>query len=1459
MRKLTPALFCLTCACLPLLQLSPALAAGGEQRLKVPGKEKIRQPLKAGETIEISARIVQPSRLPPNGRLRVHWRRVDEGGAETSAVTAKTAATDKRPQRKPDFDGIYTQPTSDWSKLLHALDSDVFLVYRAPAAGTYELTVQKEEGPVDLFQQPRWREKGKAPNAFPNPRVVKWPAKAHVEVAVAIQTLDVRDAAEQQTHLEAEPNDTPEQAQLIPLSADDAEFTLHVLGGADDVEYFDNGRVGSSGDDWFRLEFKGSERRLLTACLSIPDQQVAARIRAYRVSGKNVQAGFAQPVAGVLLPIQKYEDGKNPNERAHQQTEQHRIAINRWLDPQGVYFLRVEANAPGYDLELRIVRPAPFDDPRRAVRHGLYDHLGQVDSWLTNRPRGASVERRIRDSGNLLGTNCMSCHTQSGVWGPAIPFAHGYRPQNVQLWRHLVNTCYQSLRPTNKLKDAANNTSLRPFDLGDGPAGTRVAGHAVVSLERYAGARRLQSSQARRCANFVLQSGDPGGINAAGPGANVGKGVVFNYAGEIVWTAWRETGEERYFRSLEDKARRMLAIQPKYCDDLGHRVEFFRRYFPEKKAYLTAVARYAKADQREQAATKAAEFADQIEKQVQADLARLRAIQHTDGSWSFDPGARQKDGSWKVADRKADPSPSALAIIALQAAGCGLDDPTISKGVQALLRMQHPTGYWNGKSQTGFVSTSYAVHALARLYPAEPPRYEGPEYQTPPKETLLQAVARARRISVAGDPRFVPQMIQDGQHARPLVRYWACIGLGATHSPEGVPTLVANLGHPAKMVREAAHWGLRQTLIDDTGWRAVFKAARSGDDRTREAAMRALIMKVDTVLPKSRLSVEQLTGTLDRSLNEDPHPAVRAWATRAGWQWWVWNPPVRKALNRAWVKLLTRPEPNAVTENAIRYQSHALFVANGHIANATKEHQYKELAELFSQLHKRLGETAKKDRPVHERLTSRLTAVASTFYGQRGGDGGPGQLGYSTPGSGSLFGDAILSQLQRAEKQKDRPRYETLAQLTLEGAANIPHEGLQEQLVAFSLNGLEKLRSVAASSISDPRLVSLVAVPEKLEPMYAQLLRGAREPERRQNLSEPILKMYRGVRWIVPDNREQRVEILQFVIPDVSAYRDAKTLQAIADKALRDAATGASDAAWYLADGLGRGVAENPDLHFDAVVEAFPARAKNAAQQRFWLRSVPWILTYQRELPEVRSGNRKLPPIDPYELIRTRAVALFVSALSEAADPRNRQIAVDLANKTAMRRNPEVLSALERLVKFEKRKPVLDNAKKVLSQNRGNFLKELTAAAHQEKQPQFRGPLPEDFVSDVVYFRDYVIPEMSKVLRGDERSCMICHGEPGRVPSMELHKPDDVGFLPIKKLLANYRILQDRIDLKDVARSKLLRKPLNVQSGKEDGHQGGRRYQPTDEGYLILRRWVMSQTRIQAKYGRPPAQAVRKE
>jgi hypothetical protein len=1391
--------------------------------------------LDVGQSAEISARISRPSTLPDNARVRV-------------SIVAIRAPDNAKETREVVL-----------SKVLHALDGDFFTAFTAKAAASYRVELSPEEGEITLFEGDRWREIGYVDELLAAPRQVKWQDGQTTEVSVSVRRIAHTASRDGSSFIEAEPNNSAAEAQLIPLRDTADDYSLQIIGTSDDIEYFDNGEVGTGkGDDWLRLEFDGPEPRLLTACLTIPDQMVAARIRCYALPKEKATVAAGQPLdVGAV-----YEDGKNSNERVHQQTEQHRIAINRNLKPGNVYFLRVEANTPGYGLELRVVKPAPYDDPKRAVRHALYDHLGQVSSWLNNRPRGASVERRIRDTGNLLGTHCMSCHTQSGVWGPAIPFAQGYRTSNSHLFRNLTNICYQSLRPTNQLVDAANNTSLAPLDIGDGPAGTRVAGHSVVSLERFMPPRKLQSKQHLRASNFILQTADPGGINAAGPGANVGKGVVFNYTGEILFEAWKKTGNPQFFRALEDKARRTLDVNPKYTDDLAHRVEQLSRYFPHD--YVAQVEDVLKLEA-EQGDTKprvpsntkpggsaeeASKLQGRIDSQIVSDIARLRAIQKPDGTWGFNPGIADGD-SWKVdGENKSEPSPTALALIALQAAGFGPDDETVGKGVKGLLGLQHPSGYWKGQSQTGFVSTSYALHALSRIFPVNPEKHVAGDFAAVPDETLPETIDRIRHAAMLDEPSLLPVLVEATRHESPLVRFWAMLGLGVRHADVGVKPLVAGLGDRTKPVREAAHWGLRQTLIDDRGWPEVLAACQSEDDYMREAAVRGLIMRVDGVLPETSVDWDDLTAAIVNGMNADPHPAVRATAIRAAWNWWIWNPPVRKDINLAWIDLLQRPETNALVENSIRYQSQALFIANGHKANSSGTHQYKELGQLIVQLEEKLQTLAKADPLAAHRLSRRLVGIGATYYNNSGGDGGPGQMGYITKRAAELFGASAMAYFSDVEK---RPNYLTgtgLLRVGLEGSANVTFDDLQQKLIQYSLEGPEDLRPIAAASVSDPRSAQLVAVPERIEPLMRQVHRGAAEPARRPQLSEPILKMFATITWVIPDNLEQQREVFSYLMLKPDQFVTADELKAIADAGERGKLERSQESNWYLAQKLGDAIGANPDLHRDSMIEYLPSDFLHPQIARFWLPSVEWLLTHKTKLPDVVVG--KLPPIDPLEEIRTRALRLFLDQLKEAADEDTRKTAVTLAQKTALRRNPEVLTALEAMLGFEKRDDVKKAAKNVLSQNRDNFVKELAQAVKGEKPLKIEvgaDGLPQEFVDDFAYFRDYVTPEMNRVLRGDQRSCFACHGVPGRVPPLELSRPDDAGYLPVGKLLENYRKLQKRVDHKDVEKSFLLRKPLNVQTGQEEGHQGGRRYQPMDSGYLILRKWVLNQAKHRAKLG----------
>ncbi|MEP7340339.1 MAG: HEAT repeat domain-containing protein [Acidobacteriota bacterium] len=1423
--------------------------------------------LKRGETFDLSVALPQPSLLPRHGRVGVRWTLEQPDAGESLPVVNG---------RKADAFGIYTAPTADWKKALHALDSDLYLVYRAPVAGTYRLEIAPITDEVPVFaaspENPRWREEGIAPQAVAFPRTTPWPAGKSVPLSVTINPLDLRDARAAAMYVESEPNDTPELAQEIVLpdgpEAGGEVQAVRITGSADDVEYFDNGKVGKSGDDWFRLVFNGKQPRLLTCNLAIPDHTLAAQLRAYSLDA-----------SGALV---EYTEGRNENERTHQQNEQHRAGIVRLLKPGGVYFLRAEANAPGYEIELRVLKPAPYDDPRMAVRQAMYDHLSQVDSWLTNRPRGASVERRIRDTGNLMGTHCMSCHTQSGVWGPAVPIANGYVVENKQNYRRLINVMYESLRPTNYLLDAANNTSLAPLDVGDGPAGTRVAGHNVCTAERVVPARKLHSMQAIRAANHTLQTADPSGINAAGPGSNVGQSVVYNYAGEILRTAWDRTSHPRYFAALEEKADKMLSVLPRYSDDLSHRIEFFKRYFPQD--YVAQNSRARSIQQTlppeppapEQAGTpanpdgkpveppparfpayklkdadEAARLVARIQETIKKDEARLRAIQNADGSWGFDPGKTSDNGqSWKT-NGEFDPAPTSLALIAFQALGYSDNDPSVARGVKALLRVQDPYGRWNKNALTGFVTTAYAMHALSRLYPQTPVKPARAEFEAKRGESLSAAIARVRALSHTDDPALIDLMTQASSHQRPQVRFWGAMALGGVHDERGVPALARLLGDPAKMVRDAAAWAMKQTLLDDVGFDVVFAAYDKGGDLTRESILKALGMRADAVMTNPAFDKQRLTRLLDKALNDDPHPGVRAWASKAAWQWWVWNPPMRDAIDQAWTKKLLAAESNALVENSFRYQSHALFIANGHKANGSEEHQYKELTALFNALEAKLDDAALPD-AVKDRLARRLVAIAATFYNTSGGDGGPGQMGYITKGSTEMMGKAVV-RLWDKTGAADLPEL----RLVMEGAANVAYQQLQDRIIDYSTHGPESLRTLAAAAVSDPSAVTLPAVQEKVEPLVEQILRGAMDYDRRQTLAQPVLRLFARAKWAVPKTVEQQELLYRLLIPKHSKEPTAEELKKMLEAAAAAVRPmGLPDADWYVADRMGATLATNADLHTDVLLRFLPGATKNPLTSHFWLPSVAWVTSYGDGIPEVDSPNNKAASPE-IAAARARAIELYLQMLQPETPVMSRNIALRMANLTALRQTPAVQQALREIAEKEKN----DAARNALrSSDLQLWMADLQEAVKNEplaaqmpglKDAKGEPVLSPQFVASFRYFGDYVLPEMNRPQRMDERSCMTCHAVAGRVPSMELQGPDGNGYWSVPKMLKNYLTLRERVNLADIETSKLLRKPLNVQTGKEDGHQGGRRYAPSERGYQIIRRWVLDQPRVMQSPGTP--------
>src|SRR5690606_30987513 len=83
----------------------------------------------------------------------------------------------------------------------------------------------------------------------------------------------------------------------------------------------------------------------------------------------------------------------------------------------------------------------------------------------------------------------------------------------------------------------------------------------------------------------------------------------------------------------------------------------------------------------------------------------------------------------------------------------------------------------------------------------------------------------------------------------------------------------------------------------------------------------------------------------------------------------------------------------------------------------------------------------------------------------------------------------------------------------------------------------------------------------------------------------------------------------------------------------------------------------------------------------------------------------------------------------------------------------------------------------------------------------------KEWIDDILHFRDYAFAEMTKINESDNRACISCHGVPGRVPTLYLAPPDAAGYIRPEDLLANYRRMQQRVDLADVEKSKFLLKP----------------------------------------------------
>ena len=409
------------------------------------------------------------------------------------------------------------------------------------------------------------------------------------------------------------------------------------------------------------------------------------------------------------------------------------------------------------------------------------------------------------------------------------------------------------------------------------------------------------------------------------------------------------------------------------------------------------------------------------------------------------------------------------------------------------------------------------------------------------------------------------------------MRYHGLLGLGGALAPEGVPVLIRPLDDPVKFCREAAFWSLRQLLLDDQGWPETFQAYRPGSDRARQSIQQALVTRVDLVGPKSRADIPELTGVLTAGMT-DPHPGARVWACKAAWHWWVWNPPTRETINRAWVEALAREEKEALVEMALRYSTVSLLITNGQIANQTggknQDQQYQKLADLYKLL--ALRRESADDRTL-ARIDRRLTAIAASHFQERGSDGGPGQLGYSTPGSADVIGRAVLATYQREQDGAAIP----WKKISLEGAANVNYPPLERRLLELLTGGEAETVAAAARALVNPQSFTLPATVATLRPLLERLdgfLNSGQKSD-----AEALANFMSRVRWdFTGVDTKAEEAFYQTLIPLENPKRAAV---------------------------LGKILGDNTTLHRKSVF------ALVRGEPRFWLPSTEWMLAFQEGSP----------------------------------------------------------------------------------------------------------------------------------------------------------------------------------------------------------------------------------------------------
>ena len=801
------------------------------------------------------------------------------------------------------------------SKALHIGDPDLYLTFRAGSANL-ELTSHLDHAIQPTIQ------------------VLAWPEKE--------PGTDRRPAS-----IEAEPNNVWTDANEIRLgetvfaTADDQAWIAPLDGNAKELrrgyeqtpEYEE--RLPAGGEDWFRFAYDGEQPALVHFEIDLLERDnIPADVAVF-----TIERNEAKP----------YERGADPVTPPHEVQALPGNKFTTRVLTKGVYYVRVEARHPAYQLRTTLYDLPPYRDPRKAVRAGMDFIVGAGDSWHANTPRHGGLVNRVSSNHNET-MGCVACHaTHFPLRAEMTARANGYAIHKRSAVQFMMERFYNSPRPFYGFPEAN---------------WTRVISASANVMSRMAGLLNLyetsitgepRAEYLKGVVNY-LKIYYKGRTALPNDESNGNTPLVSAY--EVALYSWKAFDE--YAKQAGD------AESTRYRDQVRGLIEQDRHKNLIDLCYQTIAL----------ATIDRAGYAEKIRRNAE----RLLALQRPDGQWSM----LFEEGSAAVEFQ------TGHSLYTLALAGYSADDPRIRRSVDFLLARQQEWGGWFDPRQsyenfrTPFRETQFAVMALSQLYPesAKPKGWLAPapaKFADDPYAALAQLNATWDRTDDAVVAKYLAS-------EEPLLRQQALALAGRTLRAGSAARLASGLRDGSKMVQLAAAWALRQTGVR-AGWKheELFSGARP-DERGAWGATRIFAQHFSRLAADPGLAAPMLAALADAS------PVIRMQAAKSLTQWFYWtkdealrwriadqliarlgvetHPWARRNLQDAvysiadenvrylynnWIALLAQPEDREQAKRGHRENSLQMARRIAHALETGNELQRAGLLQAITEFHLRAG------------------------------------------------------------------------------------------------------------------------------------------------------------------------------------------------------------------------------------------------------------------------------------------------------------------------------------------------------------------------------------------------------------------------------------------------------------------------------------------------------------------------